>query len=252
VNLMDVEGKRGAQPVDEQGTRGVSTMDEQGNKEGQAVDLKGKKFVASYSGGKDSMFAVYRAIQAGLVPVELITTYNEKRSWFHGMAESLLQRVSASVGIPLTLIRTPGELYQENFEKALAASKEKGAEVCVFGDIDIEGHLKWCTERCETVGLLPYFPLWKESRKQLVYDFIDAGFKTVITLVDTSRMPEEFLGQVLTRELADAIEQSGADICGENGEYHTFTFDGPLFANRVDYTVRERTMRESYAGISID
>jgi uncharacterized protein (TIGR00290 family) len=191
------------------------------------MDLKGKKFVASYSGGKDSIFAVYKAIRAGLEPVELITTYNEKRSWFHGMAESLLKRVSASVKIPLTLIRTPGGLYQEYFEKALAASKEKGAKVCVFGDIDIEGHLQWCSDRCETVGLIPYFPLWKESRKKLVYDFIDTGFKTVITIVDTTRMPDEFLGQVLTRDAANAIEKSGADICGENGEYHTFAFDGP-------------------------
>ena len=216
------------------------------------MDLNGKKFVASCSGGKDSIFAVYKAIEAGLVPMELITTYNEKRSWFHGMAESLLQKVSASVEIPLTLIRTPGDLYQENFEKALTASKEKGAEVCVFGDIDIESHLKWCTERCETVGLIPYFPLWKESRKKIVYDFIDAGFKTVITIVDTNRMPDDFLGQVLTRDVANAIEKSGADICGENGEYHTFTFDGPLFKKKVDFTIIERLRRDKYRALSIE
>ena len=216
------------------------------------MDLKGEKFAASYSGGKDGIFAVYRAIEAGLVPIELITTYNEKRSWFHGMAESLLQRVSASVEIPLTLIRTSGNLYQENFEKALSVSKKKGAKVCVFGDIDIEGHLKWCAERCETVGLIPYFPLWKESRKKLVYDFIDVGFKTVITIVDTNRMSDDFLGQILTRDVADAIEKSGADICGENGEYHTFTFDGPLFKQKVDFKIIERLRRDKYATLSIE
>jgi uncharacterized protein (TIGR00290 family) len=216
------------------------------------MDLKGKKFVASYSGGKDSVFSVYRAIKAGLTPVELITTYNEKRSWFHGVSERLLHRVSASVAIPLTLIPTPGELYQENFEKALTASKEKGAEVCVFGDIDIEGHLKWCTERCEAVGLIPYFPLWKEQRKKVVYDFIDTGFSTVITIVNTEKMSDEFLGQTLTRDVADAIEKSGVDICGENGEYHTFTFDGPLFAHKVDYSVIERINRDKYATLIIE
>ena len=216
------------------------------------MDLKGKKFVASYSGGKDSIYAVYKAIEAGLVPLELITTYSDKRSWFHGMSEDLLQRVSASVAIPLTLIRTPGDQYKENFEKALTISKEKGAEVCVFGDIDIEGHLKWCTERCEAVGLIPYFPLWKEDRKKLVLGFIDAGFKTVITIVDANRMSDEFLGQVLTRNVADAIEKSGADICGENGEYHTFTFDGPLFKETVDYTIKERLRRDKYATLSIE
>lgn len=216
------------------------------------MDLQNKKFVASYSGGKDSIFAVYRAIEAGLEPMELITTYNEKRSWFHGMSESLLQRVSASVAIPLTLIRTPDKLYTENFEKALTASKEKGAEVVVFGDIDIEGHLEWCSVRCEKVGLIPYFPLWKESRKKLVYDFIDAGFSTAITIVDTTRMPEEYLGQVLDRSVADAIEKSGADICGENGEYHTFTFDGPLFTQKVDFLVRARTHWEKYAILNLE
>ena len=216
------------------------------------MDLKNKKFAASYSGGKDSIFAVYRAIAAGLVPMELITTYSEKRSWFHGMAESLLQRASASVEIPLTLIRTPGDQYQENFEKTLAASKEKGAEVCVFGDIDIEGHLKWCTERCEAAGLIPYFPLWKEDRKKIVRDYIDAGFKAVITIIDTNRMPDGFLGQTLTRDVVDAIEKSGADICGENGEYHTFVFDGPLFKNKVDFTIIERLRRDKYATLSIE
>ena len=216
------------------------------------MDLRGKKFVASYSGGKDSIFAVYRAIEAGLYPVELITTYSDKRSWFHGMSENLLHRVSASVAIPLTLIRTPGDLYKENFEKTLAASKEKGAEACVFGDIDIEGHLKWCTERCEATGLITYFPLWKEDRKKLVHGFIDAGFKTVITIVDTNRMPEEFLGKVLTRDVAGAIEACGADICGENGEYHTFTFDGPLFKEKVEYTITERSRRDKYTTLSIE
>ena len=152
--------------------------------------MKGKKFVASYSGGKDSVFAVFKSIEAGLKPAEMITTFNQKRSWSNNISENLLQKVSASVAIPITFIHTPGDLYLENFENALAASKDKGIEVCVFGDIDLESHIEWCTKRCETVGLIPYFPLWKKSRKEVVYDFIDTGFKSVITIVDATRMPE--------------------------------------------------------------
>ena len=210
------------------------------------MDLKGKKFVASYSGGKDSVFAIFKAIEAGLKPAEMITTFNQKRSWSNNISENLLQKVSSSVAIPLTCIHTSGDLYQENFEKALTASKDRGIEVCVFGDIDLESHIEWCTKRCETVGLIPYFPLWKKNRKKVVYDFIDAGFKSVITIVDATRMPEEFLGQVLTREVADAIEKSGADICGENGEYHTFTFDGPLFSGSVEYVVKDKKKQGKY------
>ncbi|MDR0310082.1 MAG: diphthine--ammonia ligase [Acidobacteriota bacterium] len=216
--------------------------------------MKGKKFIASYSGGKDSVLAIYRAIQSGLVPLGLITTCNIEagRSWFHGVTENLLLKASASLGMPINLVKTSGEQYEKNFEKALAEAKDNGAEVCVFGDIDIEGHLEWCTLRCERTGLTPYFPLLNERRKKLVYEFIDSGFSSVITIVNTSKMSDEFLGQILSRKVADAIEASGADICGENGEYHTFTFDGPIFSEKIDYIVKERTEREPYAILSID
>lgn len=204
---------------------------------GKVMDYKGKKFVASYSGGKDSTLAIYRAIKMGMIPVELITTYNidKERSWFHGIPDEILNRISEEISIPVSLIKTKGEEYALNFEKKLRQAKENGAEFCVFGDIDIEGHLEWCTDICNKAGIEAYFPLWKEERKNLVYEFIDAGFKTIITVVDNSRMPEEFAGKILTREVADEIEKSGADICGENGEYHTFAFDGPIFKNPVEF-----------------
>ena len=217
-------------------------------------NLKGKKFVASYSGGKDSVLAIHRAVHAGLVPLELITTYNTdmNRSWFHGITENIIKKVSDSLAIPIRLIRTSGEQYEENFEKALADAKNRGAEVCVFGDIDIEGHLEWCSLRCEKVGLTPYFPLWQESRKKLVCEFIDSGFLAIITIIDTSRMPKNFLGEILTRKVADLIEESGADICGENGEYHTFVFDGPIFNNKIDFIEKEKLERDKYYILSVD
>jgi len=216
--------------------------------------LHGKKFIASYSGGKDSVLAIYRAIKTGLVPIELITTYNTdaNRSWFHGITENIIQKVSDSLAIPIKLIKTLGEKYEENFENALADAKNRGAEVCVFGDIDIEGHFEWCTLRCEKVGLMPYFPLWKEERKNIVYEFIDTGFTAIITIVDTSLMPKEFLGQILNRDTVDSIERSGVDICGENGEYHTFVFDGPIFKNKIVLSVKEKIERDKYFILGYD
>jgi len=211
-------------------------------------ELQGKKFVASYSGGKDSILAIYRAIKSGLSPLELLTTYNTdmSRSWFHGLTEDVIKKVSDSLAIPITLMKTSGEKYEENFEKALAEAKSRGAEVCVFGDIDIEQHLEWCSLRCEKTGIMPCFPLWKEERKKLVYEFVDSGFSAIITIIDMSRMPKDFLGQTLSKEVADSIERSGADICGENGEYHTFVFDGPIFGNRIDFSVKEKFERDKY------
>lgn len=217
-------------------------------------DLRGKKFVASYSGGKDSTLAIYRAILQGMIPIELFTTYNADRqqSWFHGIPNELLNRISDEINIPISLINTTGEKYQENFEAYLRKAKELGAEVCVFGDIDLEEHLKWCTDRCIAVGLEAFFPLWKECRKDLVYEFINIGFKTMITVVDTSRLSQNFAGKILTKEVAEEIEKSGADICGENGEYHTFSFDGPLFKNSVKFQVNPIIKHEKYAVVPIN
>jgi len=113
----------------------------------------GRKFVASYSGGKDSILAIYRAIKLGMKPVSLIITFNVdmERSWFHGIPDELLSEVSASLDIPIKLIKTSGEDYAANFEKELKVQKENGAEICVFGDIDLEEHLQWCTARCDAV-----------------------------------------------------------------------------------------------------
>ena len=217
-------------------------------------NLQGKKFVASYSGGKDSIFAIYKAMRSGLSPLELITTYNTdaNRSWFHGLTENIIQQVSNSLALPVRLIKTSGEQYEENFEKALANAKSRGAEACIFGDIDIAGHIEWCTARCENTGLIPYFPLLKEDRKKVVCDFIDAGFSAVITIVDTSRLSKDFAGQILSREVADAIEKSGADICGENGEYHTFVFDGPIFQNKIELNVGDKFEKDKYFILNID
>lgn len=212
------------------------------------MKYKNKKFVASYSGGKDSVLAIYRAIKMGMTPMELITTYNidKERSWFHGIPEEVLQTASKAMNIPLSLIKTSGEDYAINFEKKLRQAKENGAEVCVFGDIDIQGHFDWCSEICKKAGIEAYFPLWKESRRDLVYEFIDEGFKTILNVIDSSRLSKNFLGQVLTRELAEKIEAYGADICGENGEYHSFAFDGPIFSKQVEFIKGETIQVDNF------
>ena len=211
---------------------------------------KGKKFVASYSGGKDSALALYRALKAGMEPVAMITTYNTNmgRSWFHGIPSQLLQAVSDSLGIPIALIPTDGSDYEERFREELKRlRREKGAEACVFGDIDIPAHLQWGLDICEQSGLEACFPLWQEARKDLVREFVDSGFRATITVVDTARLSERHLGMVLTPEAMVSIEAEGADVCGENGEYHTFVSDGPDFSRPVAFRFGEKQMRGQYA-----
>ena len=210
--------------------------------------MKGKKFVASYSGGKDSILAIYRAIKLGMVPVSLITTYNTDRgrSWFHGLPEHVLSEVSESLHIPVRLIETSGEEYALNFEKELVLQRQAGAQVAVFGDIDLEPHRQWCTERCNSAGLEAFFPLWQEDRGKLVYEFLESGFEARITVVDTVQLDKKHLGEMLTKERAEMIRAEGADICGENGEYHTFVSDGPVFDRPVTPEFGEPFMYEQY------
>ncbi len=198
---------------------------------------KNIKFTAAYSSGKDSTLAIYKAIDLGFEPQSLIMTYNEDkdRTWFHGIGQNMIDRISDSLQIPIRLIITSGKDYEMNFERVLKEERAKGTEICVFGDIDIEDHLAWNTDRCKNADLKPLLPLWKKSREQVVYDFIDSGFITYITVVDTEKMDAKYIGKQLTRELILNLKSEGVDACGENGEYHTFVCDGPLFRKPVEF-----------------
>ncbi|MBU3105337.1 diphthine--ammonia ligase [Clostridium gasigenes] len=191
-----------------------------------------KKFIMSYSCGKDSTLALNRMIENGHKPVALLITVDKNlcRSWFHGVPENLLHNVSESLNIPLLLVKCEGAEYADAFKNTLLLAKnELGVEACVFGDIDLEAHRTWCTDRCNEVEIEAIFPLWNEDREELTHEFIDRGFKTVLKNVKLEFLKEDFLGKILTKEVVSDIKATGADPCGENGEYHTFVYDGPLF-----------------------
>ena len=189
------------------------------------------KFVLSYSGGKDSMLALYKMRQQGHEPVALVATVDAaaQRSWFHGVPIWLLQAAADSLQIPLLLCASTPADYTAALESSLRAARQLGATAAVFGDIDIADHQAWNAERCQNVGLECLLPLWQQPREQVVRELLAAGFQAVIKIVDGQRLDPSFLGQTLTTELLQKIQASGADVCGEYGEYHTFVFAGPLF-----------------------
>ncbi|MBE6054824.1 MAG: diphthine--ammonia ligase [Clostridium sartagoforme] len=213
-----------------------------------------KKFIMSYSCGKDSTLALYRMIKDGHNPVALLITVDKKvvRSWFHGVPKDLLEEVSKSFNIPLLLVECQGEEYKAAFNKALnKAKKELGAEACVFGDIDLEAHRSWCTDRCKEANMEAIFPLWLEDREKLTFEFIDTGFKTIIKNVRLDVLSTEFLGKQLTREVVSEIVEAGSDACGENGEYHTFVFDGPLFKYPINFKENGIITNETHGFLDI-
>lgn len=213
-----------------------------------------KKFVMSYSCGKDSTLALYRMIKGGHKPVALLVTANKKesRTWFHGVPEDLLQEVSKSLNIPLLLVKCEGEEYKDAFNNALKKAKEDlGVEACAFGDIDLEAHRTWCTERCNEADIEAVFPLWNEEREKLTFEFIDTGFKTVIKNVRLDVLSTEFLGKQLTKSVVEDIVKAGSDACGENGEYHTFVFDGPLFKYPIKFKQNGIITNETHGFLDI-
>ncbi len=194
-------------------------------------------------------------IKAGHTPVLywLLLIKKVLRSWFHGIPDKLLKDVSKSLDIPLVLVASNGkENYGETFVEALKKIKEEmGAEACVFGDIDLMAHRTWCEDKCEKAGLEAIFPLWEEDREALTYEFIDSGFKTVIKNVKLSILGEEFLGEVLTKDVVERLKANGSDACGENGEYHTFVFDGPLFKERINFETGDNILTETHGFLDI-
>lgn len=211
-----------------------------------------KKFVLSYSGGKDCLLAMYRKIKEGCTPVALLTTVKKStpESWTHGLSYDLLEKVSKSLDLPIIYVECDACEYEEKFEEKLKEAKNMGAEYVVYGDIDIELHRQWGVDRATNVGLKYEFPLWQEDRETLVHEVIDSGFKAIIKKVNLDCMSSDFLGKTLTKELVEKIKATGSDACGENGEYHTFVVDGPIFKNKIDISDKDIQIKENY-GLSM-
>ena len=211
------------------------------------------KFAVSYSGGKDCMLALYRMVALGHTPAALIPTVNaqQDRSWFHGIQAELLNAVSDSTGIPLIVCECAPGGYAQAYEEGLIQARAMGADACVFGDIDIDGHKSWNEERCAIANLECILPLWGEDRETLVLEMIGAGFKAVIKIVQSDKLDGSFLGQTLNIPLVEKIKAAGIDACGENGEYHTFVYDGPVFKYPISFKMGEVVDFETHKAINI-
>mgnify|MGYP002591600070 CR=1 FL=1 len=199
------------------------------------------KFVMSYSCGKDSTLALHRMVAAGHEPVALLAMYNREagRSWFHGVEDGLLAGISRSLGLPLLRCACGGEDYQQAMEAGLGRARALGATACAFGDIDIEEHRQWDRARCEAAGLEMCLPLWQRNRLENTMEVLNLGYRCVIKCVRNDALPSSYLGRILDQELVADMQARGIDVCGENGEYHTVTVDGPLFQEPVAYRLGE-------------
>ncbi|KGR86192.1 diphthine--ammonia ligase [Lysinibacillus odysseyi] len=194
-----------------------------------------RKFIASFSGGKDSVLALYKAKQLGEAVGLLVMLEEEgKRSRSHGMPPELIQAQAASIGLPVYTAASSWSNYEEEFIGLLEKAKMAGAEVLVTGDLDMPEHGCWHDKITKKAGLQLCMPLWEENHHGIVEEFMSLGFITMIVTVNlTLGMRTDDLGKILTPDYIKGLEARGIDPCGEGGEFHTTVIDGPLFTSPI-------------------
>ena len=203
----------------------------------------------NWSGGKDSTLALYKVLQNKSFDIRyLLTTFNEEadRISMHGVRSELLLTQAESLGIPVKPVQLPVssdmQAYEAVMNTAIHELKSEGIRDCIFGDIFLEDLRTYREQKLQEVAISAHFPLWKRDTRELVHEFIELGFKTIVVCVDSSKLDESFAGKVIDRQfLADLPEN--VDPCGENGEFHTFVFDGPIFQKPIGFEIGEKVLK---------
>ncbi|MCW3081838.1 diphthine--ammonia ligase [Segetibacter sp.] len=202
----------------------------------------------SWSGGKDSCFALMQAIKQGYQPKALLNVLNEhgKISRSHGIPSEILKAQADRANLPMYLFPSSWQDYETKFVNALKLIKAQFAlQYAVFGDIDLQAHRDWEEMVCAKAGLQAVLPLWKQDRRKLVDEMLASGIETMIVSCNEV-MGERFLGQIITPTLVDELEALGVDACGENGEYHTLVLNCTLFNKPLSVTVEGKTLHEKF------
>ncbi|CAA7390072.1 Dph6-related ATP pyrophosphatase [Chryseobacterium fistulae] len=209
------------------------------------------KAIFNWSSGKDSALALYKIFQENTYEItHLLTNINieYQRVSMHGVPLSLLEKQSESIGIPLLTMKLPKEPsmeeYQEIITKTMNEVKSMGVTHSIFGDIFLEDLRKYREEQLKTMNMKAVFPLWKKNTLDLILEFLNLGFKTIITCVNEAYLDKSFAGRVIDHDCIKDLPKH-VDPCGENGEFHTFTFDGPIFKKPIQFEIGE-TIKKTY------
>ena len=212
----------------------------------------------NWSGGKDSALALFRLQHSQDFEIAcLLTSISEKyqRISMHGVRSELLDMQAESLGIPLAKMEIPDmptmEAYEKKMKEILWPLKESGIDYSVFGDIFLEDLRTYRENKLAELEMKGIFPLWKQPTDRLMREFLDLGFKTVTTCVNEKFLDKSFVGRVIDEDFLKDLP-AGVDPCGENGEFHTFVYDGPIFSTPIDFEIGEKVMRKYDAPKSED
>lgn len=205
----------------------------------------------SWSSGKDSCLACYKAIRDGHKITYLMNFISQefKRVSFHGVESELVQMQACAMGIPLLqkeVIKVEGA-YEKVFRETLRFLRADGVKSIIAGDIFLLDVQNWVERICKEEGLEAVEPLWEIPSREVLTEFINSGFKAIVTATKAELLDESWIGRILDESFIDDLEMTGGvDLCGENGEYHTFVFDGPNFEKRIKIHKTEKALRNNH------
>ncbi|MCM8791362.1 MAG: diphthine--ammonia ligase [Candidatus Omnitrophica bacterium] len=206
--------------------------------------------IASWSGGKDSCLACYKAMCGGYDIKYLLNFISReyRRCCFHGVEEDLLKLQAQAIGIPLVQKAVTADMkeYEKEFKEAVAGLSSQDIGSIVFGDIYLADHASWVERVCGELEIKPVEPLWDEHPAKVLEEFIDAGFKAVIVSCQAEKLGEEFVGKCLEKNMVKEFEARGVCPCGENGEFHTLVVDGPIFRQKIELLASEKVFKKDF------
>ncbi|WP_372776134.1 diphthine--ammonia ligase [Mangrovibacterium sp.] len=210
----------------------------------------------SWSGGKDCMLALHRTLKGGshrVLGLLNMCDRDTQLSRSHGLKKELLQRQAAAMGIRLIQQETDGKNYEKNFKAAIAELKNEGLEAGVFGDIYLMEHRTWIERVCHEMGIEALFPIWGDSTNELARELVIEGFRPLVVAVRNEPLPKTYLGRIFDAQMIAELEaMDGVDICAENGEFHSFVIDGPIFQHPVDMKTGEIYFENKHWYLSIN
>ncbi len=211
-----------------------------------------EKILFGWSGGKDSAMALHEIKKNNEYEVvSLLTTVTEDydRISMHGVRRVLLEKQAESLGLPLHKVLIPkdcsNEIYAAKMTEALNKFKRDGVETVAFGDIFLEDVRQYRLDNLAKLNMKAVFPIWGRDSTELVHSFIALGFKSVVSCIDTKVMDKKFLGRQIDENFIAELPP-GIDPSGENGEFHSFAYDGPLFKESIAYKRGESVLRDSF------
>ncbi|MBU2864140.1 adenine nucleotide alpha hydrolase [Reinekea forsetii] len=206
----------------------------------------------SWSTGKDSAWATYQLQQDSSVSIQgILCTVNAqfKRTAMHAVRIELLQRQAAALNLPLQLLEIPypcnNEQYLEVMQKANDALVEKGVEYLCFGDLFLEDVRQYRIDNLKNTGINPVFPLWQKDTTELANEMIQGGVKAIVTCIDPKVLDKRFVGREYNHQFIADLP-NGVDPCGENGEFHTFVYQGPMFETNIKVKAGEVVERDGF------